>query len=70
VRNFYFLSHAPGRKLQTGTKTVLVIRANAMDKSTTASENELSDDIFGTSGDVLNLKSQYALCSDGNSLSL
>ena len=53
------------RKMQTGTKTVLVIRANASDISTTASESELSDDIFGTSGDVVNLKSQYALCSDG-----
>jgi len=53
------------RKLQTGTEKVLVIRAVASDASTTASESELSDDIFGTSGDVVNLKSQYALCSDG-----
>jgi hypothetical protein len=53
------------RKLRTGTKTVLVLRAVASDSSTTASESELSDDIFGTSGDVVNLKSQYALCSDG-----
>jgi hypothetical protein len=51
--------------LQSGTKTVLVIRAIASDKSTTASESELSDDIFGTFGDAVNLKSQYALCSDG-----
>ena len=53
------------RKLQTGTKTALVLRAIASDSSTSASESELSDDIFGTSGDVLNLKSQYASCSDG-----
>jgi len=53
------------RKLQTGTKTALVLRAIASDSSTSASESELSDDIFDTSGDVLNLKSQYASCSDG-----
>jgi hypothetical protein len=53
------------RKLQTGTKRVLVIRAVASDKSTTASESTLSDDIFGTLGDVVNLKTQYSQCSDG-----
>jgi hypothetical protein len=51
--------------LQTGTKRVLVIRAVASDRSTTASESTLSDDIFGTLGDVVNLKSQYSRCSDG-----
>lgn len=53
------------RKLQTGVKKVLVIRAVASDKSTTASEAQLSDDIFGTTGDPINLKSQYQACSDG-----
>jgi hypothetical protein len=53
------------RDLQTVTRTVLVLRAVASDTSTTASEEQLSDDIFGTSGDALNLKSQYASCSDG-----
>jgi hypothetical protein len=50
--------------LRTGTKRVLVLRAVASDKVTTASESELSDDIFGTSGDIINLKSQYRSCSD------
>jgi hypothetical protein len=49
----------------TGTKTVLVIRAIASDRSTTATESQLSDDIFGTQSDAVNLKTQYALCSDG-----
>jgi hypothetical protein len=53
------------RKLQTGVKKVLVIRAVASDGSTTASEAQLSDDIFGTAGDPINLKSQYQACSDG-----
>jgi hypothetical protein len=52
------------RRLRTGTKRVLVLRAVASDRSTTASEAELSDDIFGTSGDVINLKTQYRSCSD------
>jgi hypothetical protein len=59
------LRNSNERKLQTGTKTVLVIRAIAFDASTTASEAMLSNAIFGTSGDVVNLKSQYAQCSDG-----
>ena len=49
----------------TGTKTVLVIRAVAADSATTATEEALSDDIFGTLGDAYNLKSQYSQCSDG-----
>jgi hypothetical protein len=49
----------------TGTKRVLVIRAIAADQSTTASESTLSDDIFGTLGDAVNLRSQYSQCSDG-----
>jgi hypothetical protein len=53
------------RNLMTGTKTVLVIRATAADRATTASESALSDDIFGTLGDTFNLKSQYYQCSDG-----
>ena len=47
---------------------MLVIRANASDSSTTATESQLSDDLFGTSGDTMNIKSQFALCSDGNLL--
>jgi hypothetical protein len=56
------------RKLQTVTKRVLVIRAVAADSSTTASESTLSDDIFGTLGDAVNLKSQYSSCSNGKLL--
>jgi hypothetical protein len=44
---------------------VLVIRAEASDSSTTVNETMLANKIFGTQGDVLNLKSQYAQCSDG-----
>ena len=37
----------------------------ASDRSTTGSEAQLSDDAFGTAGDVVNLKSQYNQCSYG-----
>jgi hypothetical protein len=37
----------------------------AQDMSTTATEAEISDDIFGTGGDQMTFKSQYNLCSDG-----
>jgi hypothetical protein len=63
--NGRYLRNPKERKLQTGTRTVLVIRAIASDASTSASEPMLSDAIFGTSGDVVNLKSQFAQCSDG-----
>jgi hypothetical protein len=63
--NGRYLRNSNERNLQTVTKTVLVIRAIASDRSTTSSESVLSDDIFGTSGDAVNLKSQYAECSDG-----
>lgn len=53
-----------GRRLAvTGTKKTLVLRVNAPDVSTTASLSELSDSIFGTSGDPVNLRSQYKACS-------
>ena len=44
-------------------KKLLVIRIVAKDSSTTATETELADDIFGASGDVVNLQSQYKACS-------
>jgi hypothetical protein len=47
-----------------GTKTVLVIRAECQDSRTTATEQELADDIFGNNGDEVNLKSQFNACSD------
>ncbi|KAI2496201.1 Gametolysin peptidase M11 [Fragilaria crotonensis] len=53
------------RLLSTGRRTVIVIRIVAIDSATTASEAQLSDDIFGTSGDGLNLKSGYNFCSYG-----
>jgi len=37
----------------------------SLDKSTTANENQLSDSIFGTNGDQVNLKSQFSACSNG-----
>lgn len=53
-----------GRRLAvTGTKKTLVLRVNAPDVSTTVSLSELSDSIFGTSGDPVNLRSQYKACS-------
>jgi hypothetical protein len=52
------------RSLQAvGTRTVLVVRVIAPDAATTATMAQLSDDVFGTSGDPANLKSQYAACS-------
>lgn len=56
------------RSLQTGNPnemTVLVVRVEANDGSTSASEAQLSDSVFGTTGDVVNLKSQYSACSHG-----
>ena len=47
----------------TGDKTVLVVRVIATDDSTTANMAQLSDSVFGTDGDTVNLKSQYSDCS-------
>ena len=52
-----------GRNLQNVVKKVLVLRVVAQDASTTADETELADDIFGASGDAVNLQSQYKACS-------
>ena len=49
----------------TGTRSVLVVRVVAADATTTASEAQLSDSVFGTFGDAFNLKSQYNACSYG-----
>eukprot|EP00977_Amphora_coffeiformis_P017502 scaffold5771_cov171-Amphora_coffeaeformis.AAC.19 len=46
-----------------GEKTVLVVRVIAADSQTTSSEDHLSDSVFGTFGDPVNLKTQYAACS-------
>ena len=55
------------RKLATviGDKTVLIVRVIAKDKSTSKSESQLSDSVFGTNGDKVNLKSQFGACSKG-----
>ena len=53
------------RKLATVVKKVLVLRIQAADSSTTSSETQLTDDIFGTAGDPVNLKSQFNQCSYG-----
>lgn len=61
----------PSRKLAgaTGTKSVLVVRVITSDnKSPTSSLNALSDSVFGNNADgngadMVNLKSQYAMCS-------
>lgn len=55
------------RKLATATvnKRVLVVRVIAPDSSTSSSTATISDSIFGTSGDTVNLKSQYEACSFG-----
>lgn len=57
------------RRLATGNvnKKVLVVRVNAgpADATTTASAAGLSDSVFGTSGDPVNLASQYEACSYG-----
>ena len=44
-------------------KKVFVIRADAPDASTSSSIDEISDKVFGTYGDILNLKSQFVACS-------
>ena len=42
-----------------------MLRIEAADSSTTASETQLTDDIFGAAGDLVNLKSQFSQCSYG-----
>jgi len=59
-------SRQKNRKLAvTGSKKVLVVRANAKDHSTTADMATLSNNIFGTAGDTATLVSQYDACSYG-----
>ena len=54
-----------GRNLAGGfIKKVLVLRVVASDEETTATEEKLADDIFGASGDAVNLQSQYKACSN------
>ncbi|CAJ1957538.1 unnamed protein product [Cylindrotheca closterium] len=48
----------------TGNKNVLVVRVVTNDAQPTASIAEISDAVFGTDGDPVNLKSQYEGCSN------
>jgi len=53
-----------GRKLQSGTRTVLAVRVILNDGSYNfASQTGLSDDVFGNGVDPYNLTSHYASCS-------
>lgn len=48
----------------TGSSVVLVVRVtDSAANSVSQSASELSDTVFGTSGDTVNLASQYAACS-------
>ena len=55
------------RRLQNlykiGTRNVLVLRIVGPDGATSKTEQELSDSVFGTFGDPVNLHTQYAKCS-------
>ena len=60
-----FAAFQSGRKLQTGSRTVLAVRVILTDGSYTwATPTGLSNDIFGNGADQHNLKSQYAACSN------
>ena len=62
-----------GRELKTTadlasggvSRTVLAVRIVASDAATTSSATEISDKIFGTDGDIVNLKTRFAACSYG-----
>jgi hypothetical protein len=47
------------------SRTVIAVRIIASDTATTSSAAEISDKIFGTDGDRVNLKTRYAACSYG-----
>lgn len=59
-------SHNNNRRLArtTGDKTILAVRVVSTDSETSASAEELSDQIFGTNGDPANIVSQYKACSN------
>ena len=49
----------------TGTKTILALRVESPDGSTTLNERQISNSIFGTYGDRITPKSQFDSCSNG-----
>ncbi len=56
-----------GRELAVlGNRTVLAIRVVGNDIATTAGAWKISNEIFGTNGDVFNLKTGYTACSFGD----
>lgn len=61
--------HAPhSRRLavqKNGTSTVLVLRVSALDHQASLSAKDLSNKIFGTNGDKVNLVTIYDTCSVG-----
>lgn len=67
--NFFDDTAEEGRRqlAQTGDKTVLVLRVETTGfrSAPTVSANHLSNAVFGTDGDPVNLVSQYAACSFG-----
>lgn len=46
-----------------GSKTLLVVRINTLDSFTSEQTGQISDDVFGTRGDLVNAKQQYKACS-------
>lgn len=48
---------------QTGTRTVLAVRVRSNGSWTVSTSSQISDNIFGTGNDVINLKSQMEGCS-------
>ncbi len=52
-----------GRRLLEGTRSVLAIRVNGNDVSTTANEAVIADEIFGSNGDGFNLATGFSQCS-------
>ena len=53
----------PAPASQTGVQTVLMVRAVFNDIQPSKSTSELSDEVFGTGTDPVNMKSQFAACS-------
>jgi len=51
------------RKLTTGTRSVLAVRIAAPDSTTSFTEQQLSNSIFGNNVDTVNLRDQYLRCS-------
>lgn len=58
-------SEEAGRRLKSGTRTVLAIRITAKNQTTSMDDATLSNGIFGILGDKVNLRSQYLACSNG-----